>query len=370
MRRWGRGPGVAAALAVLLVACGDDGGGDAEGTTSTRPPPTTAPVSTTSLPTPLDLEVTENVRYHDDIEGYREPLLDVYAPTVGGPWPVVVMWHPGGGIFEDKDFWGLVAPQVAEQGAVVIAPTYGVNAPEDPFNVDDPDPDYFDVVAAERACVLAVVADRAEDYGGDPTDLVAVGSSAGASVAGETVWDDNDLDEGCVADGPPAVPRAVAPFEGDWLLAPVWDPVLASGELDYDESTVWDDLDRSAETDVHLLVGSEVSVNHRIPVGDPFDDEFCGRDIEPGTGVVQPRGAWCRWWELRDPDGEFRRDARRLGLFDDGWFDAAEFSLLVADRLEAQDQDPTVTTIEGVSHSLTRDDVTRLAPALIDIVRD
>jgi hypothetical protein len=368
---WRRVLGVAAMLMLVGAACGNDQTTEAAGdstTTTATTSTTTVPASTTSRPTPLDVEVTTDVRYHGDIEGYREPLLDVYAPTEGGPWPVVVMWHEGGGLFEDKDQWGLLAPLVAEQGAVVISPTYGITQPADILNLDI-DPRYYDITATERACVLAFVTERAESYGGDPADLIAFGGSGGATVAARTVWDENEVDEGCVTQAEAAVPRTLALDEPDLLMTPAFDPVLASGALDFAEATVWDDLARSAETDVQLILGSDISVNHRIPVGDPFDGENCARDIEPGTGLILPEGAWCQWWELRDPDGAFREDAERLGLFDDGWFDVSEWSLLLADRLEAEGQEPTVTYVEGLSHGVTREEATLMAPALIDVIQ-
>jgi hypothetical protein len=361
-----RALGVVAVLVLLAVACGDDsGGGEAGGTTTSS---ATSAAPTTSLPTPLEVEVTEDVRYHDDIDGYREPLLDVYAPTEGGPWPVVVIFHEGGGLIEDKEQWDLLAPLVAEQGAVVVTPTYGLEQADDLLNVDL-GPQYLEIIGAERACAMAFVTEMAEDFGGSPDDVIAFGASGGATVAGETVWDENEADEGCVSQAEPAVPHTLALDEGDLMLSVTFDPLLASGEVDFDEATVWDDLARSEETDVHLLLGSEVNPIPRISVGDPFDDEECGREIEPGTGLDLPGDGECVWWELRDPDGAFREDAQRLGLFDDGWFHVSEQTLLLADRLEAIGQDPTITTIEGLSHGTDRQEATLLAPALIDIVR-
>jgi acetyl esterase/lipase len=357
--------GLAAILVLLAVACGNDGSGEeaGESTTTTAPP-----VSTPSLATPLEVEVTEDVRYHDDIEGYREPLLDVYAPTEGGPWPVVVMFHEGGGLFENKDQWDLLAPLVAEQGAVVIAPTYGIEQPEDLSSFPVVEPSYFDVAPVERACVLAFVAETADDYGSDPTDVIAFGGSGGGSVAGRTVWDDNELDDGCLSQADPVVPHTLALVEPELMMS-VSDAELATGRTDFDEGTAWDDLARSEDTEVHLLLGSEISLNHRFSVGDPYADEECGREIEPGTGLDFPGDGECVWWELRDPDRAFREDAERLGFFDDGWFYVGEQSLLLADRLEAEGQDPTVTTIEGLSHGIDREEATLLAPALIDIIQ-
>ncbi len=355
---------VGAVLALPAVACGDDGGGDQAGG------PTSASITTTSLPTPLGVEVTEDVRYHDDIDGYREPLLDVYAPTEGGPWPVVLMWHGGGGGTWDKGQLDLLATLVAEQGAVVMTPTFGVTEQENQLSVPAIDPPYWDVLAQQRACALGFVGERAGDYGGDPTDSIAFGSSGGGAMAARAVYDDNQLDEGCVVDAEPVVPHTLVLHEADLMLTPVWDSALATGQLDYEEVTVWDDLVRSDETDVYVLAGPMTDPDVRISVGDAFADEECGRTIEPGTGIDLPDDGECVWWGLRDPDGSFRVDAERLGLFEDGWFHVGEEGLVLADRLEALGQDPTVTAVEGISHNLPPQEATLLAPALIDIIHD
>lgn len=350
---------VVIAAAMLVASCG--GGDDGDGTAS----------GSTTLPRslPLEVEVTENTPYHAPIEGYREALLDVYAPTEGGPWPVVVMWHEGGGLLEDKDQWDQLAPLVAEQGAVVVTPTYGTNAPEDYRNLQ-PDPAYFPTTERERACVLAFVSASAADFRGDPSRVVAFGGSGGANQAGATVWQENRVGEGCLADGEqPATPEILVLNEGDWLLSPLWDPVLANGALDFAEATVWDDLERSADTEVHILLGGERSPNHTFAVGDPFDDQDCGRPIEPGTGITISGAGLCRWFELRDPDGSLRRDAQELGLFDDGWFGVTDASRLLAARLEAAGQEPVVTTVEGLSHGVTTEEATLMAPALIEIIQ-
>ena len=48
----------------------------------------------------------------------------------------------------------------------------------------------------------------------------------------------------------------------------------------------------------------------------------------------------------------------------------AEEGLVLADRLEALGQDPTVIAVEGISHNLPPQEATLLAPALIDIIHD
>ena len=47
-----------------------------------------------------------DVRYMSKAEGSKgSALLDVYAPTDAGPWPVVVMLHGGGTTKDDYEGW-------------------------------------------------------------------------------------------------------------------------------------------------------------------------------------------------------------------------------------------------------------------------
>ena len=58
-------------------------------------------------------------------EDYRDPLMDVYAPPDGGPWPMVMMFHSGLGVYGGKETVAIDARLAAAQGAVVFAPDLG-----------------------------------------------------------------------------------------------------------------------------------------------------------------------------------------------------------------------------------------------------
>ena len=320
----------------LIVGCGSD-----EKSTDT----TASAATTTTLSTPLEIEVVNDVRYHEDIVGLRPPLLDVYAPINGADWPTVVMFHGGGGQAADKTMMADLARTVAAEGAVVFAPTIG-GASEDSMSRD---PKVFSPGQAECAAVFAV--EHAAEYGGDPQKLTLFGTSGGANAAGSTLWGGSEPQPGCLADGTAPEPASAVLFEGDWLLAPWWDDALAAGTLDYQTSTVWTNLDRDLNTDVTLVVGSDSpkSPNHRLPVGDPFASDDCGRAVEPGEAIVVA-GGMCRYFELRDPDGDLRRDLQDLGVLADGFLDISDFTLLLQDQLDDAGQPAELIAVEGFSH--------------------
>lgn len=340
---------------VLLVACGD--GGDR--TTGRKATSTTTGRGAVS--TPLNVEATKDLRYHQDIPGLHPPTLDVFAPTEGGPWPVIVMFHGGAGMTMDRANMAPTAELVAAEGAVVFNATTGGPAAD----LESPDPAIMTGQLAEAACATAFASEHAEDYGGDPHDINLHGYSGGAQVSAPLVWGGARVDEGCVAHGPPPRPRTAVFFEGDWFIAPSWDDALETGAITYDDIAIWDDLGEASDTEVVLVVGTETgnSPMHRTPVGDVWSATDCGSE---GAGWV-PRGGTCRWLQLRDPDGQLRRDMERLGQLDDGFIDVSENSLLLADRLERAGHPATLVTINGLSHGTPpAERAELLAPVIIE----
>jgi acetyl esterase/lipase len=103
-------------------------------------------------------------------------LLDVYAPAVGGDWPVVVVLHAGG---LTKSGISSLARAVAGQGAIAFVPTYTSNEPS-------PDAIARGAIARgaeEAACAVRYARAMAAEYGGDARRIVAVGHSGGGAFA-------------------------------------------------------------------------------------------------------------------------------------------------------------------------------------------
>ena len=94
-------------------------------------------------------------------------LLDVHAPTVAGPAPVVLLWH-GSGV-DERDVLAPLAAEVAAHGVMVLVPDWQSD----------------DLVAGSGQLVASIgfARDRSGEFGGDPTSVVLAGWSLGANAA-------------------------------------------------------------------------------------------------------------------------------------------------------------------------------------------
>ncbi len=354
--------------ALVLVSCGDGESVDRSSPTSipattedvseftpeSDSPTTASPTTTTTTratATPMALEVTRDVRYGDDRDGFHPALLDVYAPVEPGPWPLVMMFHGGGGQFQDKSGVDPVASVVASKGAVVVAPnTGGASA--------DPDSRDFRILTDGAAsCATWFGLDRAAEFGADPDRLTLTGFSGGANAAALVAItpDASALDtDSCHAPARPVSPDAVVAWEGDYLLAPWWDNTLEANPAFYEEEWIWGRIGASSvDVDWHLVLGPPDRVgNDRLAVDDPFGEgDECDGAMTAGEPSVVAAGGMCRYFELRDPDRTLREAAIRLGLFDDGWLTIGDFTLLLADRLESAGLTTSVTVVDGATHN-------------------
>ncbi len=119
--------------------------------------------------------------------------MDVYEPTEGGPWPVVVMWHgqPPSLDASNSARRGMapLAAVVAGQGAVVFNVSYGATTPSE--------------FVKAIGCSVQLAAESAAGFDGDSERLVVVGSSFGGVSALVWALDSPVRDEqftDCVAD--------------------------------------------------------------------------------------------------------------------------------------------------------------------------
>lgn len=146
---------------------------------------TTAPVTVRSLLNNLLTWVSQQIpvgkrvgatKYTDVAYG-SDPAqkLDVYAPPQAADAPVIVMVHGGGWAVGDKSHLGVVRNKVNHylpQGYVFVS----VNYPMLPANKPD-------VQADSVAAAITYVQAHATEWGGDPTNVVVMGHSAGAHLA-------------------------------------------------------------------------------------------------------------------------------------------------------------------------------------------
>ncbi len=272
-----------AAMAMIGASCGDDGDPDADTSPATTElPTTTGPPTNTELPTTATTEVptttesapgtTENVfelpvevALVDNIAYTSERSLDVYAPTVGSGWPVVVYFHGGPPAPDRRSDAAGRLQALAEQGLVVYAPDWRSNGPAGG--------------SQDSVCAIAYAEATAADHSGDPTAVTVSGYSTGgftALVHGLLGPDAPLAVTDCVVDPDISLPDAVAVggtpvFAAEWardglLPLPAWTS-LTPEELDL--------------FDPYLLLGRNPDATVAVAVGD--DDQ---------GGPAAPPGGW------------------------------------------------------------------------------
>lgn len=206
---------IVVAASLLTLSCGGD---DTDSDTTVTAPPvtlsspssptsTTLPSSTTSTTSTTSAAAIEGlvaVEVTEDLDVTSSRIMDVYEPTEGGPWPVVVMWHGQPASLAAQNSWRLemapLAAAVAGQGAVVFNVSYGAATPSEFVN--------------DTGCSLQLAAESAPDFGGDPERIVVVGNSFGGAAA--LIWaldspvrDERFTDCAADADSVQVVPDAV-----------------------------------------------------------------------------------------------------------------------------------------------------------------
>ncbi len=180
---------IVVAASLLTLSCGGD---DTDSDTTVTAPPVTlsspsSTTSTTSTTTTVAIEGLVAVEVTKDLDVTSSRTMDVYEPTEGGPWPVVVMWHgqPASGYVNSTNSsrrgMAPLAVAVAGQGAVVFNVSYGIVTPAEVVN--------------DVGCSLQLATESAPDFGGDPERVVVAGASAGGISALNMALDSPVRDE-------------------------------------------------------------------------------------------------------------------------------------------------------------------------------
>ena len=165
--------------------------------TTVRAEPTSTIAPTTNTVLLEQLTVTSSIEYAD------LALLDVYAPSAPGPWPVVLVVH---GISQSRSEFKPLAEAIASEGATV-------------FNVGVPTSPPFLETIGHLACAVRFARATAADHGGDPGRITVVGNSLGAATGAVVALAGDEFEGDCVVNEVSAVPDALVGYEGPYDYA-------------------------------------------------------------------------------------------------------------------------------------------------------
>jgi acetyl esterase/lipase len=147
--------------------------------------------------------------------GNPRQVLDVYVPNEGAArahHPVVIFFYGASWQGGSKDLYQFVGEALTSEGFVVVIPDYRVYPQV-----------RFPAFIEDGAAVVRWTQDNIVGYGGDPTQLVLMGHSAGAQIAAMLGLDEHYLAEAGVAS---KNVRAVVGIAGPYDFLPLTDPKL------------------------------------------------------------------------------------------------------------------------------------------------
>lgn len=221
-------------VASFLVACGG-----ASVTTPVSEPPTATSAPPSAIPTSTvapthappattantesatatvqsgqeSYEIVRDIPYQKDGSDYAQARgkLDLYLPRGRENFPVLVWFHGGALMYEDKSesYATKVARRLASEGVGVVVPNYRLN-PLVKY------PTYIEDAASATAWVYHNIA----TYQGNPKQLFVGGHSSGAYLAAMIAMDERYLKQ------------------HQLLLQQIAGAILMSGEM-YGDTTVW-----------------------------------------------------------------------------------------------------------------------------------
>lgn len=313
---------LALTAALVLAACTGDT--QTSGPT-TSAEPTASPSATGHVARAI--EVFRDVNYLSEPEGGKgSSLLDVYAPTEAGPWPVVVMLHGGG---ETKDGYEGWATKAAKRGAVVFVPTWSrmnndVGATITPRELRAA----LTTAIGDIAAAVRFARGTAAGYGGDPERLTLFGHSFGAMGATMEAFSGAPASTSGLEGAGSTIPESLVVFDPDYLLASFSDDFLTNDPGLMHVFTPWDHLGRRVDFPITML--------------DAASPEL-GRDASD---------VWVEdsWLAVRDPSGELRRSLEQIGAFEGGTYLNGAAMQLAAERLRAAGDTVTYVTLTDSTH--------------------
>lgn len=238
------------ALSTALVATACGGGGGFE-TTGFKPRADSGLVASSSPLKPLEVATTADVEYA------ASRLLDVYAPTGPGRWPVVVVVH---GLSQRRGTFAPLAETLAANGAVVfnISTIYSV-PPIDAIE--------------DIACAIRFARASASKYGGDPAFISIVGNSSGAAKGSIVAMDGDAYVGDCVVTDGSALPDALVGYEGPFDYATHLYGTFAVPQIRQEDPDMW------KAVDPYSHIGGNRDLVVRLVHG--LDDDTQAFDVPP-----------------------------------------------------------------------------------------
>ncbi len=340
---------LAAGLVFVLMAaaCGDDDRGEESVTTpsatttvSAAPAPTTtvgaAPAATTTTSAmvgnaaagTLDVELITDLAYHQGDERFRASsgLIDVVAPTTGGPWPVVVVFH-GNPSAVSKEYHRGQAHLLAKRGRVVFLPAWGHT--DSVWESEAGLRAMLDLHVREVTCAVVFTRARAAEFGGDPDHIILHGLSAGGNAVLTAGLARAEPLDACVEAGPAVVPQALVPVDADVMLGGGFDQQLSEDPEAFYSATPWRYLDGSHDFPIHVTVTAEPGAPYVRSVGS-----------DPATS----------WLSYRHVDIDLVAELTELGFLDDGGFGLRESDEYLHQVLLDAGYDARLVILPGASH--------------------
>ena len=276
-----------------------------------EPPPAPVPAD------PNAFTVTSDVAYltQDGVEY----AMDIYTPVGEGPWPVVLNYHGIG--TRDDVATAVVSQAAATNGFVVYTPSWVGD--QFPF-----DAAVFDAWKDRANCSVAFAQEHAAANGGDATNTVLYGFSAGIGpVMFASQQPRTGPIDGCVTSTSPTPAVGAILGDGPYFLH----------DRPFDEVFEADPAGMQAEVTALVDPASWPSdLDARFFMWMPENDTG-PRPIEDGSD----------WLSLRDPDGSIRADLDELGMLDDGMISNRDASRLLEQRLTDAGLDVTLDEYPG-----------------------
>ncbi len=279
--------------------------------------------------------MTHDVPYESDSPVLVPGVLDVYAPSEAGPWPVVVMLHGAPSTASERGYLGWYAQKIADLGFVVFNADWGRAHVGD---ASAPDYDSLSTAISQAACAVEFARAHAAEHGGDADTMILFGHSGGATVGAQITFAGPDPSAGCLGGTTLGDIDALVTWEGNWLLSvnyPDWDGILAADPRVLDLMTRWAHLAAHADQRVVMLVSERPGSFLEREVGDPW--------------------AADSWLSAHDPSGELRRQLEANGAFADGMLDFVEVQQLLFSLLEARGNSVSLDVMPNSSHTSLSD---------------